>query len=216
MCGANNPTVSRPGFLVVPSRIFQIVVKGTPDTRASRCIWACESCSRPVRMTATEGSAMLMTAESTEFGRSSQPHPVDDPNYRIRMSKIDSKVVLWENVSALMKAKYGKENLTRLALEGKFGPGTSSRIKQHETSVGLDVLDSLAHVFKVEPWQLLVPNFDFSVDAIPLHKPTKWPFPSVSLDSIQQLPQTKIGKIEGYIESVIDAHNELLGKRNVA
>lgn len=65
---------------------------------------------------------------------------------------------LWENVSALMQAHYGGENLTRLAKEAKFGPGSATRLKEQNTSVGIDILDKLAKVFRIEPWQLLAPR----------------------------------------------------------
>lgn len=55
---------------------------------------------------------------------------------------IDSKAVLWASVLALMVKNYGRENLNRLAREAKIGPGTASRLKAQETSVGLDTIDS--------------------------------------------------------------------------
>jgi hypothetical protein len=64
---------------------------------------------------------------------------------------------LWENVSALMRRDYGVENLSRLVRETAIGPGSATRIKEQETSVGIDVLEKLAGHFKVEPWQLLAP-----------------------------------------------------------
>jgi hypothetical protein len=73
---------------------------------------------------------------------------------------VDSKAVLWKSVSALMKKHYGKENLTRLAKDCDIGPGTSSRLKAQQTSVGLEVVDKIAEHFHVQPWQLLVPGFD--------------------------------------------------------
>jgi len=76
------------------------------------------------------------------------------------MGDHELKSVLWANAQALMVHKYGTENLTRLAAEAKFGPGTATRIKKAETSVGLDVLEKLAGTFDVEPWQLLVPGME--------------------------------------------------------
>ena len=72
----------------------------------------------------------------------------------------DSRAVLWENVSALMRQRYGKEHLTKFAKDIGAGPGTATRIKNQETSIGLDVIDRIAVEFKLEPWQLLVPNLD--------------------------------------------------------
>lgn len=59
-----------------------------------------------------------------------------------------------------MNTLYGKENLTRLIDEAEVGPGTITRIKNQETSVGIDVLEKVAGALKVEPWQLLHPNLD--------------------------------------------------------
>lgn len=131
------------------------------------------------------------------------------------MKKTDSKLVLWENVSALMKSKYGRENLTRLATEAKVGPGTVSRIKAHETSVGLDVVESIARLFKVEPWQLLVPGM--SAESLPAlsSAPDVWPFPGIDRDQVARLPPEKRGKIEGYIESVLEGA-QIAEKRKAA
>ena len=85
------------------------------------------------------------------------------------MATLDLKRVLWENVSALMRKHYGGENLTRLARETKCGPGTATRIKERETSVGIDVLTKIASAFQLQPWQLLVPGFDAN------HPPTLKP-----------------------------------------
>jgi transcriptional regulator with XRE-family HTH domain len=73
---------------------------------------------------------------------------------------LDSKQLLWASVSALMQKHYGGENLTRLAKECKFGPGTASRLKEAQTSVGLDIIDKIAARFHVDVWELLVPGFD--------------------------------------------------------
>lgn len=74
------------------------------------------------------------------------------------MDNTDTKAVLWANAQALMKREWGKVNLTRLAREADFGPATATRIKLAQTSVGLDVIESIAKVFGTEPWQLLAPD----------------------------------------------------------
>ena len=70
------------------------------------------------------------------------------------------KTVLWANVRALMLLKYGKENINRLAADAKIGIGSVQRIKEAQTSVGIEIVESVAHSFKVEPWQLLAPGMD--------------------------------------------------------
>lgn len=57
-----------------------------------------------------------------------------------------------------MTALYGKENLTQLIEDSRVGPGTVTRIKGQETSVGIDVLEKIAAALGVEPWHLLHPN----------------------------------------------------------
>lgn len=63
--------------------------------------------------------------------------------------------VLWDNVLGLMRHHYGRENINRMARETKVGVATIQRIKDRETSVGLDVVEKIAKRYKLEPWQLL-------------------------------------------------------------
>ena len=76
------------------------------------------------------------------------------------MAADDSKAHLWASVQALMRQRYGEENLNRLARDVRVGPATASRLKAKETSVGLDVVDKIAHAFGVPAWHLLAPGFD--------------------------------------------------------
>lgn len=71
---------------------------------------------------------------------------------------VDSKKILWENVRALMIVKYGEENPWKTAQDAKIGSATMTRIKEQMTSTGLETLEKLATLFKVEPWQLLAPK----------------------------------------------------------
>lgn len=80
----------------------------------------------------------------------------------------DYKTVLWENVLALMRHHWGRENLSRLAREADIGPGTASRIKTQQTSVGVDIIARVAAVFHLQPWHLLVPALD------PANPPVIW------------------------------------------
>lgn len=89
-----------------------------------------------------------------------QPPSVDWLAHSSAVMRIDPKLVLWQNLSALMEHHWGKENLTRLAREAKTGPGTATRIKEMQTSVGLDVVDRMAEVFDLELWQMLTPGLD--------------------------------------------------------
>lgn len=76
----------------------------------------------------------------------------------------DLKKVLWENVLELMKDRYEEgENLNRLARDAKLGPGTAQRIKDQETSVGIDIIGKIAKGFSVPAYTLLIPKADRNV-----------------------------------------------------
>jgi hypothetical protein len=72
----------------------------------------------------------------------------------------DPRLALRDNVLALQQHHYGRENLSRLARDAGIGPGSATRIKVAETSVGLEVIDKIAAAFNLDPWQLLVPGFN--------------------------------------------------------
>ena len=152
----------------------------------------------------------MHTSESTVFGMFSQPLSVGHSMYRIRMKKADSKKVLWENVSTLMKSEFGKENLTKLAGKAGFGPGTSTRLKGQETSVGTDILDSIAESFGIEPWQLLMPGLgtDSKAPAEGLE------MPMVDRDRFAALPSDSRIFIQGYVTRLIEEQEQSITKRN--
>jgi len=89
-----------------------------------------------------------------------QPQSVGRKRHHYGAMRIDPKLVFWQNVSALMLHHWKSENLTRLSREAKIGPGTATRIKEMQTSVGLDVVDRVAEVFDLEMWQMLTPGLD--------------------------------------------------------
>jgi transcriptional regulator with XRE-family HTH domain len=70
--------------------------------------------------------------------------------------------VLAENLRKLMKAR---EDLSRFpditsASRGELTNGTLDRIRRAEVALTIDKLASLAEVFDLEPWQLLVENLN--------------------------------------------------------
>lgn len=73
---------------------------------------------------------------------------------------VNSKAALWASVQALMNQHYGDENLLRFSKDVGVGIATVQRIKDQETSIGLNVLDKIAAKFNTSAWQLLVPGFD--------------------------------------------------------
>lgn len=86
------------------------------------------------------------------------PHAEYRRAYHPRMADKPIKTVLWENVRALMLKHYEEENINRLARDAKVGPATVQRIKDGNTSIGIDVLEKLAKTFGVKPWQLIAPG----------------------------------------------------------
>lgn len=73
------------------------------------------------------------------------------------MSDYKIKDILWGNVLALMEERYGRENINRLAREAKVGVGTVSRMKEAKTSVGVNIVEKIAGLFKMEAFELLMP-----------------------------------------------------------
>lgn len=146
-----------PGFAVSPLLIFQSVVNGIWEMLDSSCIPAWPSLSRRPLISAIGGKLVVMEDDSTTSGSSGQPHSVGHSDYPSAMH-VDSKQILWQNVLRLMTERYGKENLTRLAADARVGPGTVTRIKDQQTSVGADVIDRIAAALKVQAWQLLMPD----------------------------------------------------------
>jgi hypothetical protein len=92
-----------------------------------------------------------------------------DARYLELAQEINSNAALWQNIQALMVKHYGKENLSRLAIECGFAQSTVTRIKQQQTATGLDKVDQIAQRFNLAAWQLLVPGLD------PEHPPALQP-----------------------------------------
>jgi hypothetical protein len=88
------------------------------------------------------------------------PHLVEQAVYDLLMPGIEPKRLLWDNVSRLMTHHWGGENLTRLSREADIGPGTCTRMKNQETSIGIDILAKVASVFGLQAWHLLTPDLD--------------------------------------------------------
>lgn len=64
---------------------------------------------------------------------------------------------MWARIQTLMSERWGAENQNRLAREAGIGVATVSRLKQADTSIGLDVLEKIASALGVEAWQLICP-----------------------------------------------------------
>jgi hypothetical protein len=80
---------------------------------------------------------------------------------------MDTKKILWANVSSLMLKKYGEVNLYRTHIDsmvkGKelsISIGSLQRIKSCKTATGIDTVEKIAFFFNLQAWQLLCPLFD--------------------------------------------------------
>lgn len=105
-----------------------------------------------------------MAVHHTEFGRIVNRNRYDVFATMVGMARNplqskDSKSILWENVQAIMRKHYGKENLTRLGADTGIKNGGATRIKAR-ASVGLDIIDRVAACYGLHSWQLFVPNLD--------------------------------------------------------
>lgn len=72
------------------------------------------------------------------------------------MEPKDPKTYLWGNICKLMGAE--NPSLDVVAKRAKIGRGTVQRIRDAQTSVGLDVLHNIAAAFDMEVWELLRPG----------------------------------------------------------
>lgn len=72
----------------------------------------------------------------------------------------DPKLILWSNVSALMIDRYGKINMQRLAQAAGVGIASIQRMRDENTSIGIDIVAKVAGAFDLLPWQLLFPNLN--------------------------------------------------------
>jgi hypothetical protein len=121
----------------------------------------------------------------------------------------DTKAVLWENISALMDARYGRENLTKLAREAKFAPATSTRLKEAKTSVGVEIVERLAGMFGVDPWQLLAPKLGaemYVIDADRRVVPVQTPVPLAAW--AQRVPALKLAATDVGVDADVAALKE--------
>jgi hypothetical protein len=158
MYGANAPTVSSPGDLVSPEATLRSVWNGTPESSESFCNCNGLRGASAVRTASEVGTDSFMGSQHTGFGTLCLPLSVDTPAYARGMSKPDAKTILIENVTLLMKSRYGKINITRFGQETGLSNGGTQRVLDPATSVGVDQLNKIAEAFDVEVWQLLAPD----------------------------------------------------------
>lgn len=147
------------GFGVTPLRMLRIVLYGTPDERESATIsLPSNAVSRSSRKVIV--SMKRIIPNPVRSRKKNLPHPGTDPNYLEGVKNQNAKAILWENVSALMRHHWGKENLSQLSREAQIGLASCTRLKEQQTSVGLELIESVARVFGLQAWQLLISGLD--------------------------------------------------------
>lgn len=97
------------------------------------------------------------------------------------MEEPSAKVVLWRNLTALMRHHWGRENQSRLSQQSGVGLATVARLKAQETSVGLEVAEAVAGVFKLPAWQLLYPGLE------PTRPPQVLPYSPMAVETARVL-----------------------------
>lgn len=160
------------------------------------------------------GIAVLMLSNVPHPVCISQPLPVQSLLDITGMLKADPKSYLWRNICALMRAD--DPSIDAVKARTKVGRGTVQRIKGGETSVGLDVIASIAGAFGVEPWQLLVEAID--PDNLPtLHAPVDV---RLSDDVVTALSRCrddeKLRKADGLLRVELDLPQADTGNRAAA
>lgn len=71
-----------------------------------------------------------------------------------------SRQVLAANLKALMASHPSLDTFTKIVEAGGPSNGTLDRMRRMTAGASIDQLDTLAKVYGLEPWQLLVPNLD--------------------------------------------------------
>ncbi|MCY1169052.1 hypothetical protein D9M73_90660 [compost metagenome] len=158
---------------------------------------------------------MFIAPEDTGFGIYCQPNSVAHLNYRSRMAEKSIAEIIWENVSALMKQRYGREFLAGVAKDAKIGPTTMTRIKERQPSTGAKTISAIAKAWGLEPWQLLVEDLD------PIHPPkieteNAWPFPGIEPERFEHLTDTQKIEIQGVIRKMILDFEDAANKQRTA
>lgn len=140
------------------SRRFNLatVKKGTPafsdSARTSgQVIRSSSACS------AVSSSMQTTLPHPVSYRKRNLSHAETSPDHH---SLMDTKKVLWQNVSRLMVYHWGREHLARLSRDAEIALASTTRLKEQRTSVGVDLLDKIAKCFHLQAWHLLVPNLD--------------------------------------------------------
>lgn len=81
------------------------------------------------------------------------------------MSAADPKTYLWDRIGDLMGC--ANPSLDKVVERAKVSRGTAQRIREAKTSVGIDVLLTVADAFEMELYELLIPPSNDQAEARP-------------------------------------------------
>ncbi len=135
--------------------MFLMVENGTPEIFESRCRPDRPSLLSRAFTSAPEGiEDFIGTGVCPVVRIRSSPNLDESHAYRQPMAT-DPRKVLWQNLATLMTSRWGEVNKRRLAREAEIGETTMKRIVAADDSIGLEVINRLARVFRVPVWCLL-------------------------------------------------------------
>lgn len=107
----------------------------------------------------------------------------------------DLRKIIRDNVRRLLKLGPNDKGIAELVRLG-LSNGTAQRLMGAETSIGIELLQTLADGLDVEPWQLCVPDLDPEV--MPRLEPLgfRWPFRRIDPETITALVGTAAVNVE--------------------
>ncbi len=129
------------------------------------------------------------------------------------MQPTDPKTYLWATLCRLTGLDDPGVDAMHRAVKKVVGRGTVQRIREGETSVGVDSLHALAGVFGMQVWQLLVPGVQAN------QPPTiaEWPLPRVDRSRWDACTDEDRAYIQGAINRALsecEAARRALGEFN--
>lgn len=150
---------------------------------------------------------------TVNHGNNFFPGSVWQDSYSEEMPAINPKAILWNNIVALMRHSYGKENINQLHKESKVSLATFTRIKQQGTSVGIDIVGQVAAAFGLEAWQLLVPDLD--PESVPTleGESESWPFEAPLHARLMALSLKSRHMVEAWLHRNIEEREAIEGNR---
>jgi transcriptional regulator with XRE-family HTH domain len=106
-------------------------------------------------------------------------------------------VIVARTLDGLMQADAELGSQQKLGKKTGIGQTTIGRIRRGESNATIENLKAIAEAFGVTIGQLC------GEDQTDLPRPGRWPF-SFTLEQYQNLPEREKGRVEGYVEKIIE------------